>query len=144
MSFRPTNLNVIQNVTITFRSHFLNIMCTHYEIVISFNTLMFRQSTFNPLDFSVILGYIIPNTNQVFRLRRYNGKSHEHTNWLEQEKFYDFHIHTATERYQIAGWNEDGYATPTDRYSDHHGALRRRLMGFFRARNFHGTIGIPA
>jgi hypothetical protein len=72
----------------------------------------------------VILGYIIPNTNQVFRLRRYNGKSHEHTNRLEQEKFYDFHIHTATERYQTAGWNEDGYAVPTDRYPDHHGALK--------------------
>jgi len=86
--------------------------------------LIYRQSLFNSLDFSVILGYIIPNTNQVFRLRRYNGKSHEHTNRLEQEKFYDFHIHTATERYQTAGWNEDGYAVPTDRYPDHHGALK--------------------
>lgn len=89
--------------------------------------LIFRQSIFNSLDFSVILGYIIPNTNQVFRLRRYNGKSHEHTNKLEQEKFYDFHIHTATERYQTAGWSEDGYAVPTDRYSDHHGALKIML-----------------
>ena len=89
--------------------------------------IIFRQSKFNPLDFSVILGYIIPNTNQVFRLRRYNGKSHEHTNKIEQEKFYGFHIHTAPERYQIADWDEDGYAEQTDRYSEHHGALECML-----------------
>jgi hypothetical protein len=29
-------------------------------------------------------------------LRRCNGKSHEHTNIIESDKFYDFHIHTAT------------------------------------------------
>ena len=51
----------------------------------------------NPLDFSVILAYRIPESNQVFRLRRYNGRSHEHTNPLEGETFYDFHIHMATE-----------------------------------------------
>lgn len=42
--------------------------------------LIFRQSEFNPLDFSVILAYRPPKKNQLFRLRRYNGKSHEHTN----------------------------------------------------------------
>jgi hypothetical protein len=51
--------------------------------------IIFRQSKFNRLDFSVILGYVIPNTNQVLRLRRYNGKSHEHTNKIEQEKYYE-------------------------------------------------------
>ena len=56
--------------------------------------LIFRQSEFNPLDFSVILAYRPPKTNQLFRLRRYNGKSHEHTNTLDGQTFYDFHVHT--------------------------------------------------
>ena len=57
--------------------------------------LILRQSDFNQIDFSVILAYRIPKTNQLFRLRRYNGR-HEHTNVLERESFYDFHIHMAT------------------------------------------------
>jgi hypothetical protein len=61
--------------------------------------LILRQSSFNGLDFSVILAYCPTGSNQVFRLRRYNGKSHEHTNIIESEKFFDYHIHTATERY---------------------------------------------
>jgi hypothetical protein len=63
-----------------------------------------RQSMLNPLDFSVILGYHLPHLFRVFRLRRYNGKSHYHTNTLEKETFYGFHIHTATGRYQTAGF----------------------------------------
>ncbi|MDE3258831.1 MAG: hypothetical protein OYM47_13425 [Gemmatimonadota bacterium] len=39
-------------------------------------------------------------------------------------KFYDFHIHVATERYQELGTREDAYADPTDRYGDYQGALR--------------------
>ena len=39
--------------------------------------LILRQSLINPIDFSVILAYRPPNSNQLFRLRRYNGKSHE-------------------------------------------------------------------
>jgi len=42
-----------------------------------------RQSCVNPLDFSVILGYMLPGSYTVFRLRRYNGKSHPDTNVLE-------------------------------------------------------------
>ena len=53
-----------------------------------------------------------------------NGKSHEHTNHIEDETFYDFHIHFATERYQRLGTREDAYANPTDRYGDYRGALR--------------------
>lgn len=80
--------------------------------------IIVRQSVFNPLDFSVILGYR-PNTGpRLFRLRRYNGRSHEHTNRIERDRFYDFHIHLATERYQLLGMDEDSYATPTDRYAD--------------------------
>jgi len=65
----------------------------------------------------------IPESNQLFRLRRYNGNSHQHTNHIERQGFRDFHIHFATERYQEeCGWNEDGYAESTDRYDDFSGA----------------------
>jgi hypothetical protein len=85
--------------------------------------LILRQSLVNPLDFSVILVYSIPGTNQLFRLRRHNGKSHEHTNKLEGNTFYDFHEHYATERYQDSGFREDAYAEPTDRFADFEGAI---------------------
>ncbi len=86
--------------------------------------LILRQNTFNALDFSIILAVRAPLSNQLFRLRRYNGKSHEHTNHIEDETFYDFHIHFATERYQRLGTREDAYANPTVRYGDYRGALR--------------------
>ena len=86
--------------------------------------IILRQSNFNALDFSIILAIIPANSNQLFRLRRYNGKSHEHTNAIEGDKFYDFHIHKATERYQHLGGREDAFAEPTDRYADFHSALR--------------------
>jgi hypothetical protein len=85
--------------------------------------LILRENMFNSLDFSVILAYCPSNSNAIFRLRRYNGKSHEHTNPIEQNKFYDFHIHHATERYQQLGAAEDTFAEPTDRYSDLHEAV---------------------
>ncbi|HXU39061.1 MAG TPA: hypothetical protein VN937_22085 [Blastocatellia bacterium] len=87
--------------------------------------LIIRQSIFNPLDFSVILAYRDPGSTQLLRLKRYNGKSHEHSNKLEGGgPFYDFHIHTATEHYQLeSGLREDGFAQPTDRYSDLQGAI---------------------
>jgi hypothetical protein len=77
-----------------------------------------RQSCVNPLNFSVVLGYMLPGSYRVFRLRRYNGKSHMHTNTLEKESFYDFHIHAATERYQIPGFNEDHFAERTTNFYD--------------------------
>lgn len=80
--------------------------------------LILRQSNFNALDFSIILAHCPADTNQIFRLRRYNGKSHEHTNTIESEFFYDFHIHTATERYQELGAREDAYAEPSKRFSE--------------------------
>ena len=86
--------------------------------------LILRQSESNALDFSVILSYCVPQTNQRLRLRRYNGKSHQHTNTIEEMTFYDFHIHTATERYQRLGAREDGFAEPTTRYADIHTAIR--------------------
>ena len=85
--------------------------------------LVMRQSTGNVLDFSVILGVLCPGSNQVFRLRRYNGRSHEHTNAIERERFYDFHIHMATQRYQEHGDREDAYAERCSRFADLAGAL---------------------
>ena len=85
--------------------------------------LILRQNTINPLDFSIILAVRVSQSNQLFRLRRHNGKSHEHTNHIEDKTFYAFHIHFATERYQEIGTREDAYAEPTDRYGDFHSAL---------------------
>ena len=85
--------------------------------------LIFRQSGFNPLDFSIILALCPAESSQIFRLRRYNGKSHEHGNRIEGDEFYDFHVHYATERYQELGMNEDAYAMPSQGYSDFHSAL---------------------
>lgn len=95
--------------------------------------LILRQAELNVLDFSVILGLLAPKTNHVFRLLRCNGKSHEHTNRIEQTTFYDFHIHRATERYQTDG-TEDGYAEITGCYSDFRGAVDTMIVegGFVR------------
>lgn len=83
-----------------------------------------RISNENPLDFSAILGYSPPKSTRLFLLRRYNGKSHEHRNKLETENvFYDFHIHTATERYQREGTREEYFAEITDRFSTIYEAL---------------------
>ena len=85
--------------------------------------LILRQALHNVLDFSAVLAYCPAGSSQLFRLRRYNGKSHEHTNQIEKQTFYDFHIHMATERYQNSGLREDAFATPTNRYADFHGGL---------------------
>lgn len=82
-----------------------------------------RRNQYNEKDFSVILCVEVPNSNVTFRLRRYNGY-HTHRNKIENERFRDFHIHTATERYQERGFDEDGYAQITDRYSSFATALR--------------------
>lgn len=95
-----------------------------------------RLNDIQPLDFSVILTVIVPLSNRDFRLRRYNGGNHEHTNTIENEKFKDFHIHFATERYQQRGLAEDTYARPTDRYNDFHTALNCLI----KDANFKGPI----
>lgn len=82
-----------------------------------------RKGRSSTLDFSVILGFLPQKSNTLFRLCRYNGK-HQHSNRLEGEEFYDFHIHQATERYQHSGYREDTYAEPTDRYSTVEQALQ--------------------
>jgi hypothetical protein len=86
--------------------------------------LILREASLNPLDFSAILAWVPPQSTGAFRLCRYNGKSHEHTNTLELQTFYDFHVHRATERYQRSGLREDAFAEPTTRYQSFAGALR--------------------
>ena len=80
--------------------------------------IILRQSIINPLDFSIILAFRPPQSNILFRLLRYNGKSHEHTNTIENISFYDYHIHKATERYQQIGSREDTYAEATGRFAN--------------------------
>jgi hypothetical protein len=83
-----------------------------------------RKNLLTPIDFSVILAFHPVGTNKRFHLRRYNGKSHEHTNFIEKQTFYDFHVHYATERYQrIDGKAEESYAEPTSRFADWRAAL---------------------
>jgi hypothetical protein len=98
--------------------------------------IMLRQNMLNALDFSAIVACAPPQSNLFFRLRRYNGRSHEHTNRLEDMSFYDFHIHTATERYQALGAKEEAFAEPSDRFADLRGALACLLVDcVFRRRN---------
>jgi hypothetical protein len=104
--------------------------------------LVIRQSSYNVFDFSLVLAVAPDDSNQLFRLCRYNGRSHEHTNRIEGESFFAFHIHKATERYQELGGREDGYAAPTDRYSNLEEALRCLLSdnGFVRAAGDHPEL----
>lgn len=80
--------------------------------------LIFRQSSHNALDFSVMLACCPAGSHQLFRLRRYNGRSHQHTNAIETVTFCAYHIHMATQRYQELGMREDAYAEPSDRFFD--------------------------
>lgn len=83
-----------------------------------------RQSEEDGLDFSAILRYRSRISGTWIILRRYNGKSHEHSNALDEKvRFFDYHIHTATERYQRARMNPESYAEVTNRYVDMHGAI---------------------
>src|SRR6266496_3377325 len=82
-----------------------------------------RRNMLNQFDFSVILGYQLPGVNTMFLLRRYNGKSHYHTNPIENVRFRGFHIHTATERYQKFGRKVELFAELTTRYADLDGAI---------------------
>ncbi len=88
-----------------------------------------RRNKENPLDFSCGLGFTPEGRSQIFTLRRYNGKSHHHTNRLENQiPFYDFHVHQATEKYQRSPYSDEHYAYPTDRYTDLHGAFKNFLI----------------
>ncbi len=84
--------------------------------------VLLRRSLVNPMAFSAILMVRVPGLTRWFRLRRYNG-NHWHRNRIEGNRFKDFHIHTATERYQRAGRREDAFAEATDRFSNYEGAV---------------------
>jgi hypothetical protein len=89
--------------------------------------VILRRNSRNLFNFSVILAVHIPLSTQLFRLRRYNGKSHRHTNPIEGVTFYDYHIHMATERYQGIGSDEDTYAEMTTMYSNYSEAFELML-----------------
>src|SRR4030042_267686 len=89
-------------------------------------SISIRQSKFNPLDFSVILGVIIGNRVNI--LARYNGDHGEHTNKLTGEKFSGCHIHRVKNIYQDHGWKAEGHAEPTKKYADWQGALQTLLQ----------------
>lgn len=87
-----------------------------------------RHNQENMLDFSCGLGFIPKGRTKPFMLRRYNGKSHEHTNRLEAaQPFYNFHIHQATEKYQLSSYAAEHYAYPTNLYADIFGAFKSLL-----------------
>ena len=88
-----------------------------------------RMSVFNKLNFSVVLGVKVPPPKKLFRLKRYNGDYHLHTNTIEEQEVEGFHIHTATEKYQVNGTREEDYAEPTRRYNDVNGALKLSFCG---------------
>jgi hypothetical protein len=87
-------------------------------------TLIERQATFNPYNFSCGLIWKASKSQHVI-LARYNGSNHPHTNHIEGDEFeYSCHIHIATERYIEAGHKPEHYAQKTDRYSDLQGAIK--------------------
>jgi len=87
--------------------------------------IIIRVSMSNNRNFSVVLGVKGVSLKKLFHLKRYNNDCHQHTNRIEDEELSAcFHIHIATERYQIKNYKEDGYATPTQRYNNVSGALK--------------------
>lgn len=78
-------------------------------------------------NFSVILCVLgSPTHDGEFRLRRYNGNNHEHTNELERDTIsFQYHMHTATERYQMhVPEKPDGYAVQRSGFTDYWEALK--------------------
>ncbi len=101
----------------------------HEKLIVEGNNgntfcIRIRQNNVNPLDFSVILTVCVPLSNQDFRLRRYNGSTSPHNNPIEKEEVVGFHIHFATERYQLKGLDEETYANQTTQYCDLDSALQ--------------------
>ncbi len=82
------------------------------------------------MDFSIILTFVDKDRTE-YRLLRFNGRHpSQHTNKLEKRKGLSnsvfrnrFHIHRATERYQVDGLEIDGYAEVTERYDSFDSAL---------------------
>jgi hypothetical protein len=89
-----------------------------------------RESQLNKLDFSVILVYQ-DRTGAEYTLLRCNGRHpSRHTNHVEKARGDEnhtfgpcFHVHRATERYQVADHKIDGYAEESTDYDSLEGAL---------------------
>ncbi len=86
-----------------------------------------RRSRLDAKDFSVILAWDRPDETGLFLLTRCNGLSHQHRNKLEGDRFFDFHVHRATQRYQLGGFKEDAYAKVTTSYDGFGGAVEHFL-----------------
>jgi hypothetical protein len=86
-----------------------------------------RKNDLDLLDFSVILIHYPPEGGVPTILLRYNGK-HFHKNVLENEEIHGYHIHIATERYQMAGLDIDGYAELSTEYSSPTIALEKMII----------------
>ncbi len=92
--------------------------------------VVLRQNILNQLDFSIILIFVDADGTD-YRLVRFNGRHpSQHTNKWEKRKGLSnwafrnrFHIHKATERYQVDGLEVDGYAEVTERYDSFDSAL---------------------
>ena len=106
--------------------------------------IIVKENPNDKRDFSVMLIYKDSMTNRKFRLIRFNGPSHKHTNTIEKRRgvpdsMYDekCHIHICTERYQLEGLKEDHYAEPTERFKNMDEALRclEADCGFYHAGN---------
>lgn len=106
-------------------------------------TLMTRQALADADDFSVILGYEMPDLHRTFRLMRNNGSNHRHPNRLEGNVVAGCHIHTATARYQEAGFEEDGFAEATSVYVDVTGAIQHMLDAATFTPPAQGTLLAP-
>ena len=74
-------------------------------------------------DFSYGLNWVAPN-GETLILRRYNGPSHNHPNYLEKQKLgYNCHIHKTTEKYIKANLKPEGFAEKTAKFYTLKGAL---------------------
>jgi hypothetical protein len=80
--------------------------------------IFWRQLVTDSLDFTVGLSYKVPDSTQRINLIRCNGKSHIHTNKIESDNLdITYHLHKASERYQVAGFKPEDHAVATDKYS---------------------------
>lgn len=74
-------------------------------------------------DFSCGISWVALS-GETLTLKRYNGPSHNHANYLEKEKLgYICHIHIATEKYIKANRKAEGFAIKTEEYTTVDGAL---------------------
>lgn len=99
--------------------------------------IVLRQNILNQLDFSILLVFEDDDGSD-YRLVRFNGRHpSQHTNkWEKRKGLSDwsfrnrFHIHKATERYQVDGLEIDGYAEVTERYDSFESALSEFVNEF--------------